>query len=199
MADFSLDTITGDVNQSLKKFTPNKGTLLLIGVGLIVLYVLFRQRSPVAQTDIEPETIPDVELAGYPTMNPADLEDTFGNYQSVILGEVQGTLNDYHSDIMDQINEVREENQSYVDAVREGLEKEIGTDPATVEKKNSASWTIGNGVHGEGNPNSNIDLSKNRQALKEEIDRTLSVIQYRESKGLATNDQEIYLNKIRKL
>jgi hypothetical protein len=200
---FSLDEITNDLNNGVKGKKMNKGMFLMIGVILIVLYVLFRGRKA-APAPIEMETIPDVELAGYPQMNPADLEDTFANYSSVIMGQVesrledyQGNLSDFQTDIMEVITENQEDQNRYLEDVKSGLEKQMGTDPATVEKKNSAAWTIGYGLHGDGNPQPAVDFSKNRDALKEEIDRTLSVIAYREKQGLDNTAQNRHLNNLR--
>lgn len=195
---FSLDEITDDVTNTFKGGKMNKGTLLMIGVVIVILLVLFRQRSTgPAPATIEAETIPDVELAGYPQMNPAELEDTFANYTSVLSGQMNSTLEGYYNDIMEQTTDLLEQNKEYIDDVKEGLEQQMGTDPVTVEKKNSAGWTVGYGIHGEGNPNSNIDLKKDRNALKEEIERTNSVIEYRKAQGLDVSEQNKYLNKIK--
>ena len=150
------------------------------------------------------ETIPDVQLAGYPQMNPADLQDTFANYSSVIMGQVGDQLDefsksqgDFQSGILDVVTKNTEITNRYIDDVKSGLEKQMGTDPQTVDKKNSAAWTIGYGLHGEGNPNAGVDFSKNRDALKEEINRTLSVITYRENQGLDITAQTSHLNNLR--
>jgi hypothetical protein len=182
-----------------KGFKLNRGTIIVIGTGVIALFVLFRQKQPQPQAQLQQETIPDVQLAGYPTMNQADINDTFANYSSSVLNEVQGTLDDYHTDIMKQLGEAQQNAYDYIGDVQEGLQKQLGTDPATVEKKSSTAWTIGYGLTGEGNPNQGKDFSKDRTALKEEIDRTLSVIQYREGKGLDITAQNAHLNNLRKI
>ena len=84
---------------------------------------------------------------------------------------------------MDIITENEDRNREYIDDVKAGIEKQLGTDRQTVEKKNSAAWTIGYGLHGEGKPKCRCRLFKGRSKLKEEIERTQSVISYRESKG----------------
>lgn len=194
---FSIEEVSNNVGKTVSgKGKMNKGTLIILGTGAIAVFVLLR---PKPQPQVEPETIPDVELSGYPSMNQADINDTFANYSSSVLNEVQGTLDDYHSDIMKQIGEVSDETFDYINDVQEGLQKQLGTDPATVEKKNSTGWTVGYGLTGEGNPNQGKDFSKDRTALKEEIDRTLNVIKYREEKGLDLTHQNAHLNNLRKL
>lgn len=194
---FSLDELTEDIAGGRKGKGMNKGKLIIVGVILIGVYVLvFKRRTA---PPIEAETIPDIELAGYPQMNPADLNDAFANYSSVVLGEVGSSLDDFQTDIMDIITENNDEQNKYIDDIKAGLEKQLGTDPQTVEKKNSAAWTIGYGLHGEGNPNAGVDFSKDRSKLKEEVDRTLSVISYRESQGLDITAQNTHLSNLRKL
>jgi hypothetical protein len=196
---FDLEEVSNNVGKTVSgKGKMNKGTIIILGTGAIALFVLLRpKQQPNAQ--LQQETIPDVELTGYPSMNQADINDTFANYSSSVLNEVQGTLDDYHQDIMEQIGEVSQETYDYIDDVQSGLQQQLGTDPATVEKKNSSAWTVGYGLTGEGNPNQGKDFSKDRTALKEEIDRTLSVISYRESKGLDLTHQNAHLNNLRKL
>ena len=204
---FSLDEITSDLTSSAgggRKKGFNKSVFVMIGVIVIVLFLLFRRKP--APASVAPETVPDVQLAGYPQMNPADLQDTFANYSSVIMGQVESRLEDYQgnlatfqTDLMDVVVQSRDENTKYMDDLKAGLEKQLGTDPQTVEKKNSAAWTIGYGLHGEGNPNAGIDFSKDRTKLKEEIDRTMSVIAYREGQGLDNSAQERHLNSLRKI
>jgi hypothetical protein len=197
---FDIEEVSKDVGKSFsgKGFKLNRGTLLIIGTGVIALFVLFRQKQP-QQAQLQQETIPDVQLAGYPTMNEQDLNSTFASYSSGVLTEVQGTLDDYHNDMMKQIGDIQKNTYDYINDVQDGLQRQLGTDPATVEKKSSTAWTIGYGLTGEGNPNQGKDFSKDRTALKEEIDRTLSVIQYREGKGLDITAQNAHLNNLRKI
>ena len=53
-------------------------------------------------------------------MNPADLNDAFANYSSVVLGEVGSSLEDFQSDIMDIITENEDRNREYIDDVKAG-------------------------------------------------------------------------------
>ena len=103
------------------------------------------------------------------------------------------------SDIMDQTASIGESNRDYIDTIRAGMEQQLGIDPATKDKRESASWTIGYGTTGEGNPNAGVDFSKDRAKLKEEIERTQSVINYRESHGLDLSAQNRHLENLRKL
>jgi hypothetical protein len=195
---FDLEEVSNNVGRTVsgKGGKINKGTLIILGTGAIALFVLLRPK-PQNNAQLQTETIPDVELTGYPSMNQADINDTFANYSSSVLNEVQATLDDYHTDIMDQIGEVSQETYDYIDDVQTGLQQQLGTDPATREKKSSAGWTVGYGLTGEGNPNEGKDFSKDRTALKEEIDRTLSVIEYRTDKGLDITAQNNWLKSLR--
>ena len=190
---FSFENLSESLNDTFDKKKLNIGSMFIIGIVIIIGFVLFRPKKA-APAAIEAETIPDVELATYP-----NVQDNFANFSAAIQDQVEISLGEFYTDIGTQLNEAIDENNEYTEDLINGIERQLGTDPQTVEKKNSAAWTVGYGLTGEGNPNQGKDFSKDRTALKEEIDRTLSVIQYRESKGLAITDQTAHLNNLRKL
>ena len=196
---FEIQEIGENLSDGVKGMTKNKGGLLLLGVGGVLLFVVFRRKPAQGQTDTGSPDLTGLEVSGYPTMNPSDLQGQFANYQSQILSDVNSNLSDFMSDIMDQTASIGEQNREYIDDVRAGLEKNLGIDPVTVEKRNTPAWTIGYGTTGEGNPNAGVDFSKDRTKLKEEIERTQSVISYREGKGLDITAQNRHLTNLRKL
>jgi hypothetical protein len=196
---FEIQEIGENLSEGVKGLTKNKGGLLLLGVGGVLLFVVFRRKPAPQQTDTGSPDLSGLEVSGYPTMNPSEVEGQFANYQSQILSEVNSNLSDFMSDIMEQTTEIGEQNREYIDDVREGLEKNLGVDPATVEKRNTPAWTVGYGTTGTGNPNEGVDFSKDRAKLKEEIERTQSVINYREGKGLDITAQNRHLTNLRKL
>lgn len=194
-----FEEIGENLSEGVQKLTKNKGGLLILGVIVILLIVVFRRKPAPTQTDTGSPDLSGLEVSGYPTMNPSEMQGQFANYQSQILSEVNSNLSDFMSDIMDQTSNIGEQNREYIDSVREGLEKNLGIDPVTRDKKESPAWTVGYGTTGTGNPNVGVDFSKDRAKLKEEIDRTLSVINYRESQGLDLTAQNRHLENLRKL
>ena len=196
---FEISEVGENISEGVSKMTKSKGGLLLLGVGGVLLFVVFRRKPAPTQIESGSPDLSGLEVSGYPTMNPSEVEGQFANYQSQILSEVNSNLSDFMSDIMDQQSEIGEQNREYIDDVKEGLERNLGIDPATRDKRESPAWTVGYGTTGTGNPNEGVDFSKDRAKLKEEIERTISVINYREGQGLDLTAQNRHLTNLRKL
>lgn len=189
--EFSFDALSDNLNDTFKKGKINKGTIFIIAAVVVAVIALFL-RKPKGPAAIEAETIPDVELATYP-----NVQDNFANFSAAIQDQVQSSLGEFYTDIGSQVNKAMDENNKYTEDLINGIEKQLGTDKETLDKKTSAGWTVGYGTTGTGNPNAGKDYRTDRNALKEEIDRTMSVISYRESKGLDNTSQNNWLNKLR--
>lgn len=195
MAALSFEEIQDDIQETFTRGKFNKTTMLLIGVVLIAVFVLIRKRSPQVDTT-EYQTIPDVEIGGYPTMSQADIQGEFADYSSVLIGQIQSDQESFFNDFTDYVDQSFQESKKYTDEVKKGIEQQLGTSPEQLEKKNSVGWTIGHGTTAS-SQGSGVDFNVDRTALKEEIERTQSVIKYRESKGLDTTKQTSWFNKLK--
>jgi hypothetical protein len=207
MMALNFETITEDIGENISDLTKNKGGLLLLGAGAVLLFVVFRRPSaPVEETsapvDISYEQTEQSRFAQFQSQVMQQVASNMNAIQSEIAENVNQNLGTYYGDITEQMNdfmehqsEIGEESKEYIDTIRQELEKELGVDKENVEKKSSAGWTVGYGLHGE-NPNAGIDFRKDRDALKEEIERTQSVINYRKENKLNTEKQVEHLQAL---
>lgn len=203
----NFETITEDIGESIGDLTKNKGGLMLLGVGAVLLFVVFR-RQPVATNetavpvDIAYENTEQSRFANFQSQIIGQMNSEINAIQSQLVSEVNENLGNFYGDVTEQMNDfmeqqsdIGESSKEYIDKIREELEKDLGVDKATIDKKTSAGWTVGYGLHGD-NPNAGVDFKTDRQALKEEIERTQSVINYRKTNQLNTEKQVEHLKAL---
>lgn len=211
MAEFTQVGGGGGNPSPLKKMKLNKNTLMLLGGGLVIVLLLVTRNRNSGEAYVMKE----------PT-NSADTEAQIQNVQSILSGQLDQSMNTLYAQLQSEKLADLAELQTAIGNTTKTLEEQLANsianqqngwssqlesitskyeelsgklEEAQPKKNTSAAWTIGLGTQGK-SIYTMEEIKTNRDALKSELERAQSVIEYRQSQGLDTTAQKKYLETL---